>query len=96
MAGRGELPQQVEGQRVGGESGVVVEGAGVGEEVLRRLGDEAAIRQHVGGARGEIGQGAAGVGEDDFAAGVLAQSISHDEVDGRSDRFVWVVDHGLG
>ncbi len=48
------------------------------------------------GACGEIGQRAAGVGEDDLDVWVSSNGAAHDEVDGSSTGFVRVVDDWVG
>lgn len=92
---RRKLQQQIQRVLVRGQCQIIVKAPRVLQELLRWLGAEPVVRQHVCRARGEIRQRAAGVGEDDSTPGVLAQPVAHDEVHGRAGRFVRVVDHGL-
>ena len=92
-----ELEQCREGDGVGGNSRVEVEAPGLGDDFVGRHADaDGGVGQHVGDAVDEGREGAAGVGEDDFAAGVVLQGAGEDEVDGGAARFVGVVEHGLG
>lgn len=88
------------------EGGIEVERLGVLPELLRhgrarhvlgrhRRHRRRQIRQHGGGAEGEVGQGAAGVREDHLHVGAGPHGARNDEVDGLPRRLVRVVEHGL-
>ena len=97
VAGLGQLQQRRQRDGVRREGGVKVEEASVFKDLFSRLTDtHGRVREDACGAVDEVGQGAAGVGEDDLAVGVGAQGVGDDEVDGCAAGFVRVVEHWLG
>ena len=81
MVRLGELAEELQLEGGGGEGRVKVEGAGVLDEPLSDLGGRQVgvggvlgrdVGQHGSGAEGEVGEGAAAVGEDDLDVGVAA------------------------